>query len=126
MLDKIRAIVEHDIDMITSQPDLPIFIMQELAQNPQRLIDYAQKAGASPGKMMTSIDAQIRTATRAKQIRKIEGDQLLINIMSLSIYPFIAKPMIKAMNELDDDGFNRMMHKRKMEVTNFVIDALKP
>ena len=26
--NKIKAIVEHDIDMIRSQPDLPIFIMQ--------------------------------------------------------------------------------------------------
>lgn len=125
LIDKIKAIVEHDIDMISAQPDLPIFIMQELTQNPQRLIDYAHGAGADPGLMMKTLNAQIKEASGVKTIRNIDGGQLLINIMSLSIYPFIAKPMIKAMHGMDDVKFDKMMKKRKTEVADFIIDALK-
>lgn len=126
LLEKIRAIVEHDINMVASQPDLPIFIMQELTQNPQRLIEHAKGAGAVPGLMMKSMNSEIRKAVAAGQVKNIDGGQLLINIMSLCIYPFIAKPMIKTMNGLDDAGFGKMMKKRKKEVADFIIDALKP
>jgi len=126
VIDKIKAIVEHDIDMVIAHPELPIFIMQELAQNPQRMIDSAQGAGAVPELMMKKLNDQIKAAVQANRIRNIDGAQLLINIMSLSIYPFIAKPMIKTMQNLDDTGFNRMMLKRKREVADFIIDALMP
>lgn len=125
LMKKISAIVEHDIAMITAQPDLPIFIMQELTQNPQRLIDHANKVGARPEMLLKTLSAQVKTEIRKKTIRPIEAHQLLINIMSLSIYPFIAKPMIKAMNSLDDAMFDKMMKKRKVEVTNFIISAIK-
>ncbi len=126
VIDKIKAIVEHDLDMVTAQPDLPIFIMQELAQNPQRLIDSAHGAGAVPGLMMKKLNEQIKAAVQRGHIKNIDGGQLLINIMSLSIYPFIAKPMIKKMQDLDDAGFDKMMMKRKREVADFIIDALMP
>ncbi len=122
--DKIRAIVEHDIETISRQQDLPMFILQELSQNPQRLIDYAEKAGAHPAQMLKIIAAQVKKEVAAGRIRPIDPGQLLINIMSLSLYPFIAKPMVKAVQGLDDAGFDRMMKKRKKEVADFVLSAI--
>jgi len=124
--EKIRAIVRHDIDMISAQPDLPIFIMQELAQNPERMVGTAQRAGMNPGGVMKAFFSQVKTAVDEKKIRPIEGGQLLINVMSMSVYPFIAKPVIKLVQGMDDTQFDRMMERRKEEVAQFVIDALKP
>lgn len=124
--DKIRAIVRHDIDMISAQPDLPIFIMQELAQNPERMVGTAQRSGMNPGGVMKAFFSQVKTAVDEKKIRPIEGGQLLINVMSMSVYPFIAKPVIKLVQGMDDTQFDRMMERRKEEVAQFVIDALKP
>ncbi len=125
LFDKIRAIVEHDINMILAQPDLPIFIMQELTQNPERLIAVAKNSGIGPATMMKTYRAQVKEAVDKKLIRPIEGGQLLINIMSLCVYPFVAKPMIKAVQDLDDDQFEKMIKKRKQEVPEFIIDAIK-
>jgi len=124
--EKIRAIVRHDIDMISAQPDLPIFIMQELAQNPERMVGTAQRAGMNPGGVMKAFFSQVKTAVDEEKIRPIEGGQLLINVMSMSVYPFIAKPVIKLVQGMDDTQFDRMMERRKEEVAQFVIDALKP
>jgi TetR/AcrR family transcriptional regulator len=124
--EKIRAIVEHDINMIRSQPDLPIFVMQELTQRPDRLVQMASESGANPAGMMKAWKQQVKSAVEKKEILPIEGGQLLINVMSLCVYPFIAKPMIKAIQELDDPQFDRMILKRKQEVVDFVMNALKP
>lgn len=124
--EKIKAVVAHDIDMIRSQPDLPIFVMQELAQRPERLVQMAAASGASPSGMMKSWKQQVKLAVEKKQIRPIDGGQLLINVMSLCVYPFMAKPMIKAIQELDDTQFDRMITKRKQEVVEFVMNSIKP
>ncbi|MBL7848103.1 MAG: TetR/AcrR family transcriptional regulator [Cyclobacteriaceae bacterium] len=124
--DKIRAIVAHDIDMIRSQPDLPIFIMQELTQNPDRLVRMAAESGASPSMMMKTFRLAVKEATDKKQIRPVDAGQLLINIMSLCVYPFIAKPMVKAVQELDDKQFDKMILKRKEEIVDFIMNSLKP
>jgi len=125
LIKKIRAIVEHDIAMITTQPDLPMFIMQELSQNPQRLIAQAGRASGHPKMLLKTFNIQVKKEIKKKAIRPIDAGQLLINIMSLSIYPFIAKPMIKALKGLDDIMFDKMMRKRKGEVTDFIINAIK-
>jgi TetR/AcrR family transcriptional regulator len=124
--DKIKAIVEHDIDMIRSQPDLPIFIMQELSQNPDRLVRMAVESGANPSLMMKAFKLAVKEAVDKKKIRPVEPGQLLINVMSLCVYPFIAKPMIKAVQELDDKQFEKMIIKRKQEIVDFVMNSLKP
>lgn len=123
--EKIKAIVAHDIDMIRSQPDLPIFVLQELAQRPDRLIEAAS-AGANPANMMKAWKQQVKLAVDKKQIRPVDGGQLLINIMSLCVYPFIAKPVIKAVQELDDPQFDKMVVKRKQEIVDFVMNSIKP
>jgi AcrR family transcriptional regulator len=124
--EKIKAIVDHDIDMIRSQPDLPIFIMQELSQHPDRLVRMAVESGANPSQMMKVFRLAVKEAVDKKQIRPVEPGQLLINVMSLCVYPFIAKPMIKAVQELDDKQFDKMILKRKQEIVDFVMNSLKP
>lgn len=123
--EKIRAIVVHDIDMIRSQPDLPIFIMQELTQTPDRLVQMAATSGANPAMMMKAFRLAVKEAIDKKEIRPIDAGQLLINTMSLCVYPFMAKPMIKAVQELDDKSFDKMIDRRKTEIVEFVMTSIK-
>lgn len=126
LMEKIRGIINHDIDMIIAHPDLPIFILQELSLNPDRLVTFAQRAGFTPAEMLKPFFAEVKRASSAGEIRATDGLQLLIHIMSLSIYPFIAKPMIQHLQGLDEEGFAKMMTKRKTIVADFVIAGLKP
>jgi hypothetical protein len=49
----------------------------------------------------------------------------MMNIMSLCIYPFVARPIIKTMMQLDENSFMDMMAQRKKEVYEFIINAIK-
>lgn len=123
--ETIRAMVEHDIDMVRANPDLPLFILQELHHNPDRLVSLATQSGG-PRMMLKLLQAQVKSAVARGEIKPIDGGQLLINIISMSVYPFVARPMVKAVLELDEDQFDRMVKKRKKEVADFILDALKP
>lgn len=125
LIEKIEELVSHDITMIRQHPDLPLFVMQEISRNPERLISHTQKAGTS-FLLIKNFRTQVSEEVKKGTIRNIDGGQLLINIMSLAIYPFIARPMISAMHQYSDADFEKMIDKRKKEVADFIINALKP
>jgi AcrR family transcriptional regulator len=123
--EKIRAIVEHEITILIAHPYLPIFVLQEINQNPERMLEHAQKAGAHPSMLLKKFSVQVKEEIKKGKIRAIDPSQLLMNIMSMAIYPFIAKPVLKTILEKDDVGFELVMKKRKKEVTDFILHALK-
>lgn len=124
--EKIKAIIDHDIIMISKHPDLPLFILQEVNQNPERLKSFIQKLGATPGSILDGFNKQVAEEVKKGTIRKITGIQLMMNILSLCIYPFIARPMIQFMNGLTNDGFDKLMESRKEEVIAFVLQGIQP
>ncbi len=124
--EKIKAIVDHDITMIAKHPDLPLFILQEVNQNPDRIKKFIEKLGAKPGSILNVFSKQVAEEVKAGTIKEISGIQLMMNILSLCIYPFIARPMIQFMNGLSDEGFENLMKSRKEEVVAFVLQGIQP
>lgn len=123
--EKIKAIIEHEITILIAHPYLPIFVLQEVNQNPQRMLEHAQKAGAHPSLLLKKLSIQVKEEIKNGKIRAIDPSQLLMNIMSMAIYPFIARPILKTVLETDDAGFELVMKRRKKEVTDFILRALK-
>ncbi len=124
--DKITGIVDHEINTLSAHPYLPIFIFQELTQNPERIVQHAKNVGAHPGDMLKKFSLQVNEEIKKGTIRSVDPIQLFMNIMSMAIYPFVARPIIKMMLEFDDAGFNKLMKKRKEAVTDFIYKSLRP
>jgi AcrR family transcriptional regulator len=126
LTEKIRHIIDHDITTFQQHPDLPLFILQELSLNPDRLSRFMQEAGVSPKTVIDSFSAQVKKATRNGEVRATDGTHLLIHIMSMCVYPFVARPILRLALEVDEEGFRAVMEKRKAEVTEFVLRSIKP
>lgn len=126
LFEKIREIISHEINVLTIHPDLPRFIITEVASQPERLIHYGQKLGINPRMMLERFNQQVEDAIARNEIHPIESRQLLMNIMSMCIYPFVAKPIIKTMMQMDENSFANLMEKRKKDVYEFIIKAITP
>lgn len=126
LIEKIQAIVEHEITILLAHPYLPIFVLQELNQNPQRMLAIAENAGAHPSLLLKKFSVEVRAEIKAGGIREIDPAQLFMSIMGMAIYPFVARPVVKIILEKDDAGFESVMLQRKKEITDFIIQALKP
>ncbi len=126
LFEKIKEIVSHEIDVLTKHPDLPRFIIVEVATQPDRLIQYGQKMGINPRQILEIFNQQVMDEAQQGTIVPIEGRQLLMNIMSLCVYPFAARPIIKTLMQLDENKFGDMMEQRKSEVYQFIIKAITP
>jgi AcrR family transcriptional regulator len=126
LLEKIQAIVEHEITVLLAHPYLPIFVLQELNQNPQRMFAIAENAGAHPSLLLKKFSVEVRAGIKAGTIRETDPAQLFMSIMGMAIYPFVAQPVLKVILEKDEAGFENVMRQRKKEITDFIIHALKP
>lgn len=126
LFEKMKLIIEHEISMFIAHPDLARFIIGEVANRPERLIEQGQKLGINPRTFLENFEKQVKQEVMSGRIKSIEGRQLLMNIMSLCIYPFVAQPIIRTMMQLDRTSFNNMMEARKKEIYDFIMNAIKP
>lgn len=123
LFEKIENIVSLDIERLSQFPGLPMFVLNEMSRNPEVILKKLKKIPVEKvlGVFQKQINAEIKKGT----IKKISAEQLFINIQSMCIFPFIARPMIKGLMQMDEKTYMAMIQKRKTEVAAFIISAIK-
>ena len=110
------------IDSFINNPRIPGFITQEINHNPDRLLDLIRSSGVDTG----SVKQKISKAVEEGHIIAIQPEQLMVNIISLCLFPFVAKPIVTGLIlEGDNNAFDRLINARKKEVAQFIINAIK-
>ncbi|MCX6256469.1 MAG: TetR/AcrR family transcriptional regulator [Bacteroidia bacterium] len=121
LTDKIEAIVGKYIDFLQKNPYLPMFVMNEINRNPDKLANLLKSNGIEP----EDITGQIKNGLDNIELRDIKPEHLIVNILSLCIFPFAAKSMIeKFLFKGDLKKFNAFFNERKSEVTRFIINSI--
>jgi hypothetical protein len=59
-------------------------------------------------------------------MRPISPEQFMVNLISLCIFPFAARPMIMALFGMKQPGFDRFIDQRRQELAAFFLGALRP
>jgi TetR/AcrR family transcriptional regulator len=129
--DKIDAIVGVYLDNISQNPFVPGYLISELHHHPERVQQLLAVAiGTDPlavmPALMKQLEKQIDERVRAGTMRRIQPQQLVINIVSLCIFPFAARPMLTIAFGLDDAAFARFIAQRRKELPDFIRNALRP
>ena len=118
----IEKFVFKYINILINNPYIPGFVTQEINNNPKRLLNLVK----SPGINLNPVKEKIAKAVKDGIIEDINPNQLIINIMSLSIFPFIGRPLIEGvLLNGDKDKFDQLIEQRKEEVSKFIIKAIK-
>lgn len=120
--EKIKKFINNYIDTLIEVPQIPIFILNELNRNPDRIIGVLKKAGLKPEVIVEGLQRDIENGV----IRAVNPKHLIVNIVSLCIFPFAAKPIMQKLFLKDDNPklFYEFLKERKSEVSNFIINSL--
>jgi len=121
--EKIGKIVTLYIDFLTQHPDLPLFILNELRNNPDQL---AANVDAEIGDTRKKLFEQLKLAAAAGRIRDLDPAHLMANLMGLTIFPFIARPIFQKVINADDQRFNELMQQRKELIPIWIKTMLQP
>tara|TARA_R110000764_G_scaffold153142_3_gene241014 strand:- start:1230 stop:1844 length:615 start_codon:yes stop_codon:yes gene_type:complete len=120
--EKVKNFTSNYIEFIIKHPYLPNFVIQELNRNP----DFILKMKNNPGfPNIEKFKKQVHDEIQKGILKPISAEQLFINIMALNIFPFVAKPLIMAFTNTDDDAYKQLIEERKTEVSNFIINSIK-
>ena len=113
---KIQAIVDTYTKMLLENPDLPIFVFSELKNNPTLF----------EGRI--NLDFLLKSSF-VKQLHAIRPDihpvHFIISILGLTVFPFLAKPMMFASNMADEKTFGLLMEERRVFIPKWVKKLLE-
>jgi TetR/AcrR family transcriptional regulator len=121
--EKIRFFFDYHISAIENNQRLPLFVINEIARNPERLFQLVKKENVLNVKEI--LERQLNDEIERGIIRPIELEELILNCVSLSVFNFIAKPMFMEITGTTNKDFSKFLKHRKTSLADFVINSIK-
>lgn len=124
LFDKIEKFVAEYLAMLTENPFLPLFVVNELSSHPERF--FQKIAPLANGNLkVNKFIQQIQDETAKGKIIPISPVTLLMNTISLCVFPYLGKPMIQFVFGFDELQYRMILEQRKQEVASFIINSIK-
>jgi AcrR family transcriptional regulator len=122
VFEKIRKLTAEYIDLLMKNKFIPAFVIHEINRNPDNIFQNMVEAGVKPEIFIRQFENEIRKGT----IRPMDPRHLIVNIISLCIFPVVARPLAQRLffnnNEKD---YQQFLEERKVVVADFIINAIK-
>ena len=125
-LEKLEKKVISHFEAIESNPRLPLFFLNELSANPDRIETIKQAVGNLPQQAMHQLDKELNSEIEKGAIRPVSVRDLLMSIVSLNIMAFMGAPMFKVMTGVSEEEYQKFLNQRKMENVRIVLKSLEP
>jgi AcrR family transcriptional regulator len=129
--EKVRRIIDLELDQLSRSPYLPGYIIGEVAHHPERAAQLiAAVTGQVPQqigpRVLGALGRQIDALVDAGLMRPIAPESFIVNLLALCIFPFAVRPMIQAMLGMDDRRFDQFIARRHQDLPAFFLGALRP
>ncbi len=108
--EKIKKFAAEYIDLLFQEPEIPLFIMSEIRNNPVELLQKVDLKSVVFGSIFFD---QYNEAIRLGKIKDRHFLHFMMNFMGLIAFPFIAKPVLKEITGLNEVQFNNIVAERK-------------
>lgn len=118
---KIEQFVDAYLEILLKHPFIPGFIMKELGRDPSSLFKMITKFGLNPQIIFT----QIEEAMDRGEIIRMSPHHLAINLVSMCVFPFAARPVISFLIFKDNDAELEVFYQERARVIKqFIVNAI--
>jgi AcrR family transcriptional regulator len=107
---KIEFLVENYINKFINEPDIPMFVLNEIRNRPEELFN---KMPVNQLLVNSVFVRQFQEKVAQNAVENLNILHLLLNILGLVAFPFLAKPFISFIGGLNELQFNQLIQKRK-------------
>ncbi len=122
LFEKIEVFVGQYIAVFQANPYIPGFILHELNRNPGRIVNMISDLGVDPEIFIAQVHEEVENGS----IHPVNPYQLIVNMLALCIFPFVAAPIINNIIFSKKPGyFDQFIEERKKEVPKFIINAIR-
>lgn len=102
--EKLDRITDNYITMLLEHPDLPIFVLSEIRNNPEQLSNRFQ----ARKHLTESVFIKQLVARRSD----ISPFHFLMNLLGMTVFPFIAKPILQPIAG-NEDNYRSLLEQRR-------------
>jgi AcrR family transcriptional regulator len=121
--NKVRGVTQVYISMAMNNPYIPLFVLNQMHTDPGQ---FRKSFGTIARRIpLPQFKQEISKAVRKGIIRPVDPHQLIMHILSLCLFPFIARPMFQLVMQVTDAQFLEMSESRKESVADFIIQAIR-
>lgn len=123
IFEVIEFFVSNYIDLIRKNPFIPMFVLNEINKKDTSFItNIIRNSAINVDKYIEFVNKHIEEG----KIINIDPRQLIVNIISLCIFPIAGRPIIQIIVFNDDkDAYETFLDSRKKEVTELIINSIK-
>lgn len=119
---KVEQIVSNYIDLLIEQPEIPLFIINEISSPRNNIIS---ELGIRDKLLQSVFAKQFKAEIRKRKTPRIHPMQFAVNIIGMTVMPFIARPIIKQLGNIEQAQFNALMLERKKLIPIWVETIMK-
>lgn len=122
LFEKIRQFTKDYLTIVIENPYLPLFVLNEMNRQPESFMQNIFGNNRLPvHKLVDQIEKEVKKGV----IKPISPAHLIMNMLSMCVFPFVGKPMIQMVMDIDELQFRNMMEQRKKLVADFIINSIK-
>lgn len=115
--EKVELMAHSYIDTLSMNPDLPIFVLSEIRNNPERFASNVH------------LKKILSDSSFVKQLHEKRPDlnplQIIMSVLGLTVFPFLMKPLLFSTKNIDQKGFDALMEERKGLIPRWASAMLK-
>ncbi|WP_300672844.1 TetR family transcriptional regulator [Desulfoluna sp.] len=113
---RLGQFVDKYLDLFLANPYLPNFMMNELNRDPEKMIELFAGEGLFSKRVREQVEGELRLMNPS-----LEASHFILNLISLCVFPFIARPMVKAfLINGEKDAFSHFIRERRA----IIVDTL--
>lgn len=124
LFKKIEEAVNIYTENLLKHPSLPNFIFNEVTRHPYRITEN-DKYREQIGRGLKELRRQIEESIDKGEIRPVSVMELIIDIESRCMFPFLTRPLWQNVFEVSDQRYLQMIENRKEAIRRSLIESLK-
>lgn len=125
LAERLRNGIERHFDFIVANPDLPRFIVNEVFSRPDHYEAMRTRIREIAEVLMRDIQQELDAAAARGETERIDVRMLMLDIISLNVFPFIAYPVIEPLLGDFSTDRERFFELRKAENVETIMRRLK-
>jgi len=123
--DRIRQGVERHFDFISANRDLPRFIVNEVLTGPEIVRTIGTSIQNIVNNVLSNLQHEIDEYAAKGLCLHIDARMLLIDIVSLNVFPFMAAPIVQGAIGDSYESYDEFLALRKKENEETILRKLK-
>lgn len=125
VVEKLARCAEADVDHFQEHPDRPLFLLNEMGRNPEVVRQFICQSDKRDA--VADFRRQVAAEVAAGQLRAdADPDQMLLDLISLVIFPYLARELICESFGLAPEQFTDLLARRRTHIGQVLAASLQP